>query len=61
MRYEDYLEKYQKALDYAIKIIEAYQVECNNIDEYLKDNNSNGFCKGSIFRESISDIKNILK
>jgi hypothetical protein len=56
----------EKALNYAIKIIQAYQNEIENSQKYkpledvpnLKDL---GFCQGSIFREAIKDITDLIK
>lgn len=44
----------QEALEYAIKIIEAYQTELRALGL-----DKRGVCQGSIFTEALSDIENL--
>ena len=48
----------EKTLDYAINIIENYEMDIRNMKSYFKgDLNKTGFCQGSIYRDAVKDIK----
>lgn len=49
-----------EALEYAIKVIENYELDCRNLSSYIKDGYSiKGFCQGRIYKEAIGDTKRI--
>lgn len=49
-----------KALEYAIRVIENYQMDIQGLKKYLDEgNNIEGFCQGSVYGEAISDIKKL--
>jgi len=53
-------EKLLKALEYAIEIIESYELDCRDLEGYIKDGNDiDGFCQGSIYKKAIKKIKEI--
>ena len=52
-------KKLLKALEYAIKIIECYELDCRDLKGYLKENSVEGFCQGSIYKKAIKRIKKI--
>jgi len=50
----------EKALEYAIEIIEAYELECRDLEGYIKEGHDiEGFCQGSIFKNAIKRIKKL--
>lgn len=49
------------ALNYAMEIIEAYELECRNLQEYLENHNPQGFCQGKIFKDALKQINKILE
>lgn len=57
MHAESIEDNVSDALEYAIKIIENYELDCKDLEGYLKDNDPKGFCQGKIYKEAISDIK----
>ena len=51
-------EKYLKALNHAINIIEMYETDTKDLKGYLKDGyDIEGFCQGTIYKTAIKDIK----
>lgn len=56
------IKKLNKALDYAIQIIESYQMDIRNSAQFVDGGETLsdiGFCQGSIYLNSIKDIKKI--
>jgi len=53
-------KKSLKALEYAIDIIESYELSCRDLEGYIKKGyDIEGFCQGSIFKNAIKRIKKI--
>jgi len=54
------IDKLIKALEYAIQIIESYELNCKDLENYIKEGyDINGFCQGTIYKKAIKDIKKI--
>jgi len=51
----------REALDYAIRIIENYEIDIRNSEWVGVDLVDKGFCQGSIYEKAIEDIKKILQ
>ena len=51
----------EKALNYAVEIIESYELDCRNLKDYLKKNSIEGFCQGTIYKDALNDIKKIME
>ena len=51
-------KKLLEALEYAIEIIESYELNCGDLEGFIKEGyDIEGFCQGSIYKKAIKDIK----
>ena len=49
-------KKCKEALEYAIMIIKAYELECRNLKKYLEQFNPDSFCQGCMFKGAVEQI-----
>lgn len=50
-------EQLVDALEWALMIIDSYELDCRHLNEYLKENDPEGFCQGSIYKNVDERIK----
>lgn len=49
-------------LDYALRVIDAYALECRGLEDYLAmGSDPSGFCQGALFRDVRDDLEAIAR